>query len=312
MGGFTLEGAFEGEWVHIGSEGELHVFDWNEETTFVGLHGLERDSESYFDLGTSGVGPSPRLTVSPASAAHRPLTLYLPEGEWRALFFATQPARMNHVAVREGSGGQTFDVDLLYAVREPGDAEVLEAIERMRVIYRAAGFRVGEVREHRLPDEVRDRFVTIDRGLESQDLRDLFAETVRLNQPSVPVFLVETLGGSAGVTGSTPGTWGLFGEGATGVAVALGEQSEMDLGVVLSHEVGHYLGLAHTSERDGTVVEGISDTLECRRTLDVSGDGTVSAEECPEGAMNLMHWSPVGTALSAGQREQLSRCALMY
>ena len=182
----------------------------------------------------------------------------------------------------------------------------------MRAIYGAAGFYIGEVREHRLPEEVRERFVTIDRGLESQDLRTLFAETARLEQPSVPVFLVNSLGGSAGVTGSTPGTWGLYGEGATGVAIALEERGGLGLGTVLSHEVGHYLGLAHTSERDGTVVEGLSDTVECRQSRDTSGDGIVSAEECPDGAVNLMHWSPVGTALSLEQRERLARSAVMY
>lgn len=311
-GSVALAGEPEGEWVSLVSSGELHVFDWEDERAFVGLHGLERGGESYFDLGSSLTGPSPRITVSPASAAHRPLTLYLPEGDWDVLFYGTQPVEMEHLGVLESTAGRTFDIDLLYAVREPGDDEVMEAVARMRMIYQAAGFRVGEVREHSLPDDVRERFVDIERGLESQDLRELFAESGFLSSPSVPVFLVNSLGGSAGVTGSTPGTWGLVGHGSTGVALALESGGDGDLGLTMSHEVGHFLGLAHTSERDGQVIEGISDTPECRRDRDLSGDGIVSATECPEGAANLMHWSPDGTELTPGQREELARSALMY
>ncbi len=133
-----------------------------------------------------------------------------------------------------------------------------------------------------------------------------------LRAPSVPVFLVRSLGGAAAVTGSTPGTWGIFGEGATGVVIAMDTMAGRDLGLVLAHEIGHYFGLVHTSERDGQVIEAFEDTVECRQDRDLDAGGTVTAEECPEGAENLMHWAATGTSLSPQQAAWLHAVPLLY
>lgn len=64
------------------------------------------------------------------------------------------------------------------------------------------------------------------------------------------------------------------------------------MAVTLAHEIGHYLGLYHTSERDGLQHDPIADTPECDR-------GTTS---CPD-AGNIMFWTggAARSKLTAGQ-----------
>ncbi|MGZ3443119.1 MAG: hypothetical protein ACXVDD_26540 [Polyangia bacterium] len=63
------------------------------------------------------------------------------------------------------------------------------------------------------------------------------------------------------------------------------------MGVTCAHEIGHYLGLYHTSERDGGQHDPIGDTPECAGT-----------SACPD-ASNVMFWTGGGarSKLTAGQ-----------
>lgn len=49
----------------------------------------------------------------------------------------------------------------------------------------------------------------------------------------------------------------------------------VDMGVTIAHEVGHYLGLNHPSERAGTRHDPIDDTPECTNTAAVPGAGNI-------------------------------------
>src|SRR5438309_445465 len=55
------------------------------------------------------------------------------------------------------------------------------------------------------------------------------------------------------------------------------------MGTTAAHEIGHYLGLYHTSERDGSEHDPIDDTPEC-----AAGDSA-----CPDAA-NVMFWTGGG------------------
>ncbi len=77
---------------------------------------------------------------------------------------------------------------------------------------------------------------------------------------------------------------------------------------MLSHESGHFLGLYHTTEADGSHIEPITDTPMC---FDDDGDGFVSPMECPSGATNLMFWGGVGDSLSEEQSQILRRSLLL-
>jgi hypothetical protein len=75
------------------------------------------------------------------------------------------------------------------------------------------------------------------------------------------------------------------------------------MGTTCAHEIGHYLGLYHTSERDGAVHDPIGDTPEC-----ATGDSA-----CPD-ATNVMFWTGGGarSRLTAEQGAVMRRHPLVF
>ena len=88
------------------------------------------------------------------------------------------------------------------------------------------------------------------------------------------------------------------------------------------HELGHSLGLFHTTEADGSLSDPLTDTLPCPLACDADGDGVLLASECGsrgrgdppcQGASdNLMFWT-FGGFLDAtpGQRAVVARHPLV-
>jgi len=93
-----------------------------------------------------------------------------------------------------------------------------------------------------------------------------------------------------GNAASIPGSQGLKGS-YNGVLINLsahktgGNLNDQLLGETAGHEMGHFLGLFHTTENNGIEHDPISDTPECSFT---------TANQCGQqyGADNLMFWSP--------------------
>ena len=57
------------------------------------------------------------------------------------------------------------------------------------------------------------------------------------------------------------------------------------------HEIGHLLGLEHTTERSGLDFDILDDTPECNiNTFDANNDGIANINECPDG-QNLMFYT---------------------
>jgi hypothetical protein len=111
-----------------------------------------------------------------------------------------------------------------------------------------------------------------------------------------------TLGFSTGIPGpiATPDT------GASAVTLSLdghrGRDGTLDtdlLGETIAHEVGHQLGLFHTTEAGGDSFDILADTPECPAgRFDSNGDGQVTARECGErDGANFMFWVTAGKKL---------------
>ncbi len=70
---------------------------------------------------------------------------------------------------------------------------------------------------------------------------------------------------------------------------------------ILAHEIGHYIGLFHTTESNGALSDPLPDTPECGIENDQNGDGKVTGPECRgKGAENLMFWSIDSDLISTG------------
>ena len=119
------------------------------------------------------------------------------------------------------------------------------------------------------------------------------------NPDTVNLFFVdgftntETVGG---ISGGIPGTLGAQ-DGHNGVLVNASTQlggSEafyiQQTAEIAFHEMGHLLGLYHTTEAQFSANDVLDDTAACQRSVhDANGDGVAGSNECPDAA-NPMFW----------------------
>ena len=112
----------------------------------------------------------------------------------------------------------------------------------------------------------------------------------------VTLFIVESIALEQGTTtlgksGGPPGAATIAGTSKSGV-VAVGADVGTDptlTAKIIAHELGHYLGLWHTTERDGSSHDPLSDTPQC---TDDGGDGVMNSSDCGgKGAENTMFWT---------------------
>ncbi|MBF0109460.1 MAG: hypothetical protein HQL76_09810 [Magnetococcales bacterium] len=117
---------------------------------------------------------------------------------------------------------------------------------------------------------------------------------------AINIFFVDdfTDYGALGIAAAIPGSMGMTG-GFNGILIGLaphrvaGRVDTDFLGETAAHEMGHFLGLFHTSESTGTPQDPLDDTPECLPFMDVNASGTLELEECAgAGADNLMFWTP--------------------
>jgi len=108
--------------------------------------------------------------------------------------------------------------------------------------------------------------------------------------------------GSMGIANSWNGVLNSLSAHASGTTL----DSQL-LGETAAHEMGHQLGLFHTTESGGTVFDILTDTAEClNSTKDFDRNGKMSAEECEGyGGENLMFWTAWNTSSrSAGKKQE--------
>jgi len=196
-----------------------------------------------------------------------------------------------------------------------------------------AGICLGTVTFHDLPAWARTRFEQTD--YDETKACDGVAQLFRLSQTqsaNVHYFLVDEIlavqpGAPGtqllGLDGAIPGPSGLPGSPSSGAVASLGtvspcsgafdlERCEADqLGYVTAHEIGHWLGLFHTTEAPGIFFDPLADTgrcpcPRCARSADRPRCGSdpdlyVTTSQCTASATcaggdNLMFWIISGNA----------------
>ena len=82
-----------------------------------------------------------------------------------------------------------------------------------------------------------------------------------------------------GLSAGPPGTATIGGTSKSGMAVTSLDLADNPAYVaqILAHEGAHFMGLFHTTEKDGGTHDPISDTEQC--TSDDDGDGVVAPSE---------------------------------
>ncbi len=288
------------------------------------------DTNLFVTEGASA--PTPLTSVYPATMEPAPLLFVVPNGQastsspagYRAWVEVSDMAQIDRTTTWRVGGGERIDIDFFYiggVLRPRTDRDASVAItnvvrEATRVLS-ARGLRIGSVRHHDVPGDARILYGYLDGADGETDverLGEVFRMSAGLGRPSVPVFLVNGLGMAVGIAGGAPGPQGMHGTSQSGVALALAwldlEGDPQEAAATLVHEVGHFLGLFHTTEQDGTVYEALPDTPECRIENDADGDGFVMAEECVgKGGDNVMFWVAAEVpqeTLSPGQGRVLS------
>jgi hypothetical protein len=137
---------------------------------------------------------------------------------------------------------------------------------------------------------------------------------------AIPIFFINEYdtSGTIGIAGGIPGA-PRPGTASSGVTVAVAPLWDLtldgpdleEMGQVVTHELGHQLGLRHTSERDGATHDLLADTPECTADHDDDGDGSAESAECEgSGADHVMFWQSRGydqTVVTEDQRWIVAR-----
>ncbi len=252
------------------------------------------------DACASASGPVDLRTVRelPTQALRIPNTLALPlqDGTYRFRVSANAADDVTVTALvnrrpRLTGGRVSLNVYLvgvpdLKAVYASKDARIRAIRDKLDAVLRQVGLRLGEVDYHDVPESDAAGLTVI------SDLTELWRlfSLARNNDPArLDLFLIQQflIPNVVGIAGGIPGPSHIPPTSTTGVAAAvLGNEDDVEdtevLAQTVAHEVGHYLGLFHTTEVDddaacgapiaGRVFDPISDTPMCGRATVESRD----------------------------------------
>ncbi len=163
------------------------------------------------------------------------------------------------------------------------DTKLQAVLARVDDIFAQIGLQLGDVDYYQLTDSSYN-------SVSGSEFGPLLEESAVASSVRTNVFFVQSSlgGGTLGVAAALPGPK-LNGTPVSGVMVDYDFSDAAAVGQVTAHEIGHYLGLFHTTESDGSH-DIIDDTLEC------PASGTNATCTTPGGGY-VMHWQYIGQTL---------------
>lgn len=286
------------------------------------------DGETLFDFtgAVDGSQVNPFVPIDFITTVLLPISPRSPVASGYALTLG--PRRPRNVSGREiqlsgAPGGNIIDVDMFYlpaGVTVTGNRRIPAQLEGVLarfedLLRESAGIQIGEIRHHPVVGRLARRLTVAPLvGTGHPNLDEARGLSAGLDRPSVSFFWMRDIELVLGTAGNIPGPWGVHGSVQSGIGLngdAIIEAMRfIRPEVTMVHELGHFLGLFHTTESDGSVFEPLEDTPSC--TTDPNGDGFFEPSECPIAGENIMFWGPVmATSLSAEQREVMQNALLV-
>jgi len=256
---------------------------------------IDLRGDNSFQLASSQIYGYTNPTVVPATPD---FAAQLESGD-HSYDLDTDSGDLCYYLLEESTPGTTIDVNL-YFVGVPGitaadaaqNTDIQAVLTKFDELYAAANIQIGTVRYFDADDDTTMRFAVL---RSQQAIQQLVATSSRPGDTrddviSINVFFTQAiaLGGAIGVSSGLPGPAGLHGTPGSGVVFTsefLGRNFQQGdgrtvngndyTGIVFAHEVGHYLGLFHTTEQGQTSFDPLEDTPRCAR-------GTRFPNNCPD------------------------------